>query len=100
LRWMAPECIKDHVYGYKTDVWSFGITLIEIFTRKPPYPDISDPLSVAARLVAGGLLPAIPSNASDTEAEVIKDCLNMSSVDRPDFAEICSRLESSNSDMR
>ena len=26
-------------YSEKTDVWSFGITVIEIFTRKIPYPN-------------------------------------------------------------
>ena len=26
-------------YSEKTDVWSFGITVIEIFTREVPYPN-------------------------------------------------------------
>ena len=35
----APEAITKREYSEKTDVWSFGITIIEILTRESPYPN-------------------------------------------------------------
>jgi len=34
--WMAPEVIKDQAYNQLVDVWSLGITCIEIVTGKVP----------------------------------------------------------------
>lgn len=36
-QWMAPEVIAGHVYTEKADVFSFGVILWEMFTRKVPY---------------------------------------------------------------
>ncbi|CAO3618892.1 unnamed protein product [Cunninghamella blakesleeana] len=35
--WMAPEIACGESYGCKIDIWSFGITVIEMIEKKPPY---------------------------------------------------------------
>eukprot|EP00039_Didymoeca_costata_P024213 m.9639 g.9639 ORF g.9639 m.9639 type:complete len:296 (+) comp4103_c0_seq1:241-1128(+) len=56
--WMAPEVIKcenkgAESYGPKCDVWSFGITVIEMAERKPPNHDLH-PMKAMLKIATGG----------------------------------------------
>ena len=44
-KWSAPELLEQLKYSFKSDIWSFGITCIEILTRNDPYPQMK-PLNV------------------------------------------------------
>lgn len=39
---MAPEVIKEQQYDEKVDIWSFGVTIIEMMDRVPPHYSIKD----------------------------------------------------------
>ncbi len=43
--WMAPEVIELKGTSTKSDIWSLGCTVIELFTGRPPYADISNSMA-------------------------------------------------------
>jgi len=38
--WMAPEVIAEKKYDARCDIWSFGITVLELGEMEPPYADL------------------------------------------------------------
>lgn len=52
--WMAPELVlcetfRDNPYDHKVDVWSLGITLIELAQMEPPNSEMS-PMRVLLKI--------------------------------------------------
>lgn len=39
--WMAPEVVKNEPYSAKVDIWSLGCTVIEMYTGKRPWLDLT-----------------------------------------------------------
>ncbi|KAG6329189.1 hypothetical protein ID866_9900 [Astraeus odoratus] len=52
IRWMSPERIESGgEISAPADVWAFGMTAMELFTRRPPYPDIYHTTAVITRIL-------------------------------------------------
>eukprot|EP01114_Cavostelium_apophysatum_P020602 TRINITY_DN6952_c0_g1_i2.p1 TRINITY_DN6952_c0_g1~~TRINITY_DN6952_c0_g1_i2.p1 ORF type:complete len:962 (-),score=141.12 TRINITY_DN6952_c0_g1_i2:48-2933(-) len=95
IRWMSPESLKSRVYGMKTDVWAYGVTLIEIFTRNIPYPEY-DTVQVASLIATKELAPVVPQDVPPHIAKVMAACFQNEPNLRPDFKEICEMLTTTN----
>lgn len=49
--WMAPEVIKGkHVYNHKCDIWSLGISIIEMRNGDPPLTEL-DPMEALKMII-------------------------------------------------
>uniref|UniRef100_A0A914PJ56 Protein kinase domain-containing protein n=1 Tax=Panagrolaimus davidi TaxID=227884 RepID=A0A914PJ56_9BILA len=91
LRWMAIESLKSFEYSFKTDVWSFGITLYELFSLgEVPYSTI-DNQQLLDFLDNGQRLPR-PIHCPQEIYDIMKDCWQTNPILRPSFSEICERL--------
>jgi len=51
---MAPEVIRNEPYSEKADVWSFGVVVWELLTRRVPFEGM-EPLAVAYHIGTGSL---------------------------------------------
>ncbi|GIQ83717.1 hypothetical protein KIPB_005075, partial [Kipferlia bialata] len=87
--WMAPEVIKTNV-GYDTtaDIWSLGITAIEMITGTPPHSEMH-PLK-ALMMIPKAPAPTLPvSNpASKALRDFIAQCLTKNPDDRPNASRL------------
>eukprot|EP00730_Choanoeca_flexa_P001088 TRINITY_DN10475_c0_g1_i1.p1 TRINITY_DN10475_c0_g1~~TRINITY_DN10475_c0_g1_i1.p1 ORF type:complete len:867 (+),score=170.31 TRINITY_DN10475_c0_g1_i1:78-2678(+) len=86
FRWMSPEALSTHVYTTASDVWSYGITLYEIFTfGSRPYPQFQHHQEVVEYLSRHE--PPVAQDAPDAVKSIMRSCWR-SVHDRPSFDEL------------
>ena len=95
IRWMATESFYGR-FSEKTDVWSYGVTVWEIFTlgRHQPYEELDDQAIIqdAVRNKQRQLLVR-PEACPEDVYQVLLQCWEYKLEDRPTFAEIFTSLD-------
>lgn len=97
LKWYSPEVLNQHKFSHKSDVWSYGVTLYEMFTfgdspNLAHNPDLNatqilDLLEKGERLECPKFCPPMVYD------ELMFICWNVNPKLRPSFVELLKRTE-------
>jgi len=95
--WSAIEILKEdegnRKYTIKSDIWSFGITMWEIFThcKKEPYEEIGDIQKLYSYLNRGKRLEK--GEINDKVYEIMMKCWEKEPSKRPTFSELYQEVK-------
>jgi len=104
--YMAPELIKRQPYDQSVDIWSIGITVVELIDGEPPYYEL-DPHEALSAIVESKGSPEYMGLVGSRYSPAIKDFVNINCVQfdpskrptavqllkHPFIANSCSKVE-------
>lgn len=95
IRWTPPEAYKYNKYSSASDVWSYGITMYEIWTKGAmPYGSKWTNMNVMMQVENGYRLPP-PANCPRAVYNIMLQCWNPARRARPEFSSIHMSLKTS-----
>jgi len=94
IKWMAMESLKEKVFSTKSDVYSYGVTCVEILTEAEPYHDVPM-MDFTMKIFTEkyDLSKYIPSTTPKVLKDLLTSCLSLKPAKRPNFEEIYTTLE-------
>uniref|UniRef100_A0A672SCM9 Tyrosine-protein kinase n=1 Tax=Sinocyclocheilus grahami TaxID=75366 RepID=A0A672SCM9_SINGR len=82
VKWTSPEALREKMFSTKSDVWSYGILLWEIYSfGRVPYPRI--PLKEVVPRVEKGYKMDAPDCCPAVVYDIMKECWTLDPVERP-----------------
>ncbi|KAK5904021.1 hypothetical protein CgunFtcFv8_007749 [Champsocephalus gunnari] len=86
--WMAPEVFEGNNYSEKCDVFSWGIILWEVITRRKPFDEIGGPAFRIMWAVHNGTRPPLIKNVPKPLESLMTRCWSKDPSQRPSMEEI------------
>ncbi|XP_060536177.1 uncharacterized protein LOC132708084 [Cylas formicarius] len=101
IRWYAPESLRDGKFSVRSDVWSFGVTMCEMFNygEEPQLPNIKDysdgqePQALLDAIEGGARFPCPAFCQQAIYIRVIYPCWENDPHKRPLFRQIALEIE-------
>ncbi|EZA58280.1 hypothetical protein DMN91_006513 [Ooceraea biroi] len=103
IKWYAPESLSNGKFSWRSDVWSFGVTMYETFSHgeDPKLPGLNgseeegsaEVGQVLAVLEQGTRLPCPPTCPQEVYVKLMNPCWNLQSHERPDFVTLRSEIQ-------
>ena len=85
ITYMAPEILKKEEYSFEADIWSLGVVMCYLLTKKNPFYDQKTEI-LKKNIIEGGL--CLSSNLSDVASDLIKQILVKDPLKRPSLNQI------------
>eukprot|EP01134_Creolimax_fragrantissima_P001774 CFRG1774T1 len=83
--WMSPEALKERKFSQASDVWSYGVTVWEIFSNANTVPYSGQNFYGILNFLTNGGRLTKPDGCPQEAYDLMKDCWEARPSDRPDF---------------
>jgi len=95
--WMAPEIVKGEPYDHRADIWSLGVTIMEMITGGIPFLHVAtNPYAFMFRLSQAktekGLMPRLPGISKGFE-DLISKLLKINPIERITIEQLLFQLD-------
>uniref|UniRef100_F1KW53 Tyrosine-protein kinase n=1 Tax=Ascaris suum TaxID=6253 RepID=F1KW53_ASCSU len=89
VRWLSPETLRLGQFSTKTDVWSFGVMLWEIFNRckSDPYPGLTN-MQARGKILSRETPMTAPEGTPQVISKIMTLCFTQEPANRPNFCGI------------
>ncbi|KAJ8269613.1 hypothetical protein COCON_G00122200 [Conger conger] len=92
VKWSPPEVLHFNKYSNKSDVWSFGVLMWEVFTEgRTPFENKSNP-EVVEEITLGNRLYR-PYKASHAVYQLMYKCWHEKPQGRPGFSDLLENIK-------
>ncbi|RHZ71586.1 hypothetical protein Glove_256g199 [Diversispora epigaea] len=92
IPYMAPETLSRGEYTQASDIYSFGMIMLEILTSYPPYYNVPHNASLVMEIYKG-LKPEIKCEIPQFFKEIMEKCWNFEPLNRPTAKELRDQLK-------
>jgi ephrin-A len=92
-KWMAPESLAYQQFSVKSDVWSYGVTLWEILSRRPQPFEFLNIEQAKAGVINNRLRLPVPSRWPGEFRQLLANCWRTDRNLRPTGAQIVKLLD-------
>ncbi|XP_044747142.1 tyrosine-protein kinase hopscotch [Coccinella septempunctata] len=102
IKWYAPESLRDGKFSVRSDVWSFGVTMCEMFNcgEEPKLTNIDEVDQKGQEqeillnaLATGARFPCPPMCPQAVYIRIIYPCWHNDPHERPSFSKLISETE-------
>ena len=90
--YMAPEVMSGKDATFATDIFSFGLTIWEIYTEQELFPEWDDPDKFMTAIVDEKLRPIIPPNCPPLLKSLMERCWDENPEARPTAEDVANLL--------
>ncbi|XP_075467433.1 megakaryocyte-associated tyrosine-protein kinase isoform X1 [Ascaphus truei] len=92
VKWTAPEALRHNKFSSRSDVWSFGVLLWEVYSYgRAPYPKMS--VKEVVEGVQRGYRMEPPEKCPPAVCSLMRSCWEAEPGKRPPFKKLRGKLE-------